>query len=499
LENLPESSGVYIFKDRTGRILYVGKANNLRNRVKAYFKGKDGRVQVPKLVSKIAKVETRTTESEIEALLLEADFIKHFKPPFNIRFRDDKSYSYIYINFADKIPTVRLVRKKQIDEGAIKIRKKDKIFGPFTNLSQIKIALRELRKIFPWCAEVGLKLQISNSKTQKRGCRYFQIGLCPGICAGKISESSYRKIVRQLSLVLAGGKKEILRQMRKEMKKYAAAKKYELAADLRDKIKALEHISKVSLIRKKDERNLANIVKRIEGYDVANISGKLAVGVMVVYGNQKLRTKDQNDDVELKATKLSQVKPRDSSEVVGFDKNEYRMFRVRTVKGINDVAMIGEVIKRRFKHREWERPSLIIVDGGAGQAKIVKLQIQNYKLQIPIIAIAKGRERRGEKLYFAESQFEFRYLPEWARRNIRLIKKIRDEAHRFAQRYFHILQTKSQKKSEIEQIPGIGTKTYKKLINHFGSLKKIKKAGLNELAKVIGGKKAEKIKKWLNK
>jgi excinuclease ABC subunit C len=415
---LPETSGVYLMKDSKGRILYVGKAGNLRRRVSSYFlKIHDSRIQ--RLVSEINKIDYKKTDTAIEALILESKLIKRLSPPYNIREKDDKSFLYVEIT-KDRFPRVLLVRGKDIsNEG-----KTTSLFGPFTSTSSIREALRILRRIFPWSthrdpknpnkssAEGGSvsggefindklfghsdKFVASDRLGAKRPCFDYQIGLCPGTCVGAISRKNYLKNIKNVKLIFEGKKNKILKLLMNDMKVLSKNLEFELAETVRRQIFALKHIQDIALINDSDISNIERPISntRIEGYDISDISGTSAVGSMVVFINGKP------------------------------DKSEYRKFRIKSYDKPNDVGMLREILRRRFKN-DWPLPNLILVDGGIGQVRAAKNVLLEYNLKIPIIGMAKGPERKRNDI--------IGLIPKETDKSILI--RVRDEAHRFAMNY----------------------------------------------------------------
>ncbi len=264
-----------------------------------------------------------------------------------------------------------------------------------------------------------------------RGCFDSQIGRCPGVCTGAISKAEYRKIIRQLIKFFSGKKDDVVRGMRRDMKRAALAKDFELAADLRNKVESLEHINDVALIMRDDDWDLAheitpsapqhgaggaayvNVLGRIEAYDIANISGTSNVASMVVFENGQS------------------------------NKNEYRKFRIKTVDGANDVAAMEEVMRRRLARvvdGSWPIPDLVIIDGGEGQVNRVKEVMKELGVEIPVFGIAKGFDRKQDRLVFDESNPELRRIAESSKD---ILQRARDEAHRFAGTYHRVLRSKA--------------------------------------------------------
>lgn len=389
-QNAPQSPGVYLMKDRAGRVLYIGKAANLRRRVASYFqRANDARIE--KLVSKISEIDYKKTDSALEALILEAKLIKKYQPPFNVREKDDKSFLYVEFT-VESYPRILLVRGN--------IRSSGERFGPFASAASVREALRILHRIFPWNShpesEVG--------KAQ-RPCFNFELGLCPGTCVGAVSQKDYSKNIRRLRLFLGGKKRELVLELEREMKAASKKLEFEKATKFRKQLFALRHIRDTALISEEQIPGSGLEVsdsRRIEGYDISNVSGTSAVGSMVVFRG---------------------IEP---------DKNEYRKFRIRTITQSDDVGMLREVLRRRFKN-DWPLPDLALVDGGRGQVNAALGVLDEIGLKIPVVGIAKGPERK-------KNEFIGR-IPAWSDR--KTLIRVRDEAHRFALGYHRRLRTRN--------------------------------------------------------
>lgn len=398
-KELPDTPGVYLMKDEEGRVLYVGKAANLRRRVASYFE-RPHDVRIETLVRKIAKIDIKQTDTTLEALILEADLIKQLAPPFNVREKDDKSFLYIEIT-REKFPRVLLVRGKNVKNRATR-------WGPFTSASSAREALRILRRIFPWSTHDPEKI----GKFEKP-CFDYEIGLCPGTCTGAISREDYAKNIARLKLFLSGKKKRVIREIEKEM--YATSEKleFERAEKLRRQMVALQHIRDTALISDSEilipappsVEGESIAPYRIEGYDISNISGTAAVGSMVVFENGAP------------------------------NKSEYRKFRIRTLSSPNDVGMLTEVLERRFQRQskgktkaeahDWALPDLILVDGGIPQTNAARQVLSRVGLEIPIVGIAKGPDRKRDEVVGT--------IPKGVEKTT--LVRVRDEAHRFAIAY----------------------------------------------------------------
>jgi excinuclease ABC subunit C len=410
-QNLPETPGVYLMKDGNGRILYIGKAGNLKRRVSSYFlRPHDSRIE--KLVSEIRDIDYKKTESSLEALILEAELIKKHEPPFNIKEKDDKSFLYVEIT-DEEFPRVLLSRGKKLEKQSHEVKTRKFKFGPFTSASSIREALRIIRRIFPYNIHPPEKI-----KKFGRTCFDYEIGLCPGVCAGLINKADYAKNVRNIKLLFEGKKSKILKNLEKEMKSASRLMEFEKAEKLKRQIFALRHIQDVALIADEQIRNsirepadkVQNSEKRIEGYDISNISGTSAVGSMVVFTNGQP------------------------------DKNEYRKFRIRTIKKSDDVGMLKEVLRRRFPRTlpagGWPLPALILIDGGKGQVNGAKKVLEEIGLRIPVIGIAKGAKRKKNE-FIGEIPKGF---------DTKMLIKVRNEAHRFAISYHRALRGRTSLK-----------------------------------------------------
>jgi excinuclease ABC subunit C len=416
IKSLPKSPGVYEFRDKKGKILYIGKATSLKDRVGSYFlkNAHLDRPNIEPMVAQIADIKVNETDSVLEALILESNLIKKYQPKYNVMAKDDKSFGYFVIT-KEEFPRVLAVFKTQLGKYQAK-----SIFGPYMSKYQMEVALKLIRRIFPFH---------SNKQQTEKGCLDFQIGRCPGPYAGAISKKDYLKNIHGIEMILQGKKKGLLTELKKQMKIFSKNNEFEKAAEARNRIFALEHIRDVALISEESQHSMLgyrpNIEcwgeMRIEAYDISNIGGDYAVGSMVVFTNGKT------------------------------DKNEYRKFKIKTVAGIDDVAMMREVLLRRFNN-SWPKPDLILLDGGKGHLNMAQRIIGELKLGIPIIAVAKGPTRKKLDIYQSKYLLTFLGKNEELRRNYsnilsdtKLLERIRNEAHRFAIAYHKKLRNKSWK------------------------------------------------------
>lgn len=486
VNKLPDTSGVYFFKDKREKVIYVGKANSLKSRVSSYFSNSTQQSpKINKMIEEIVNIEYITTSSEIEALILESKMIKNNNPYYNTQLKDDKSYPYIKITLERDFPQILFYRKinRKVKEG------KALYFGPFVDTNATRVVIKLLRQVF--------KIRECKKKDLKKAkiCLDYQIGLCSAPCVNMISKIEYRKRIREICLFLSGKQKRLLNNLYREMKEASSNLNYEKAAKVRDRIKSIETILKsqeINLFRKnnengyllkkieevekdeikkgrkavidlKDKLSLKKLPEIIEAFDISNIQGKLAVGSLVVFEEGRPKKKD------------------------------YRRFRVKRVKGIDDYAMLQEITERRYKRLLSEGkklPDLVLVDGGKGQLSEVKKILNNLNLELPIISIAKKEEEifkpEVHKPIILPSNSEALFL----------LQRIRDEAHRFAVTYHRSIRSKELRNSKLDIIPGIGAKRKRLLLEHFKSIEDIRNASRVEISKIpgFGDKIAEKIK-----
>lgn len=595
LKALPSRPGVYLFKDNEGKVIYVGKAASLYHRVRSYFSpGTNLPPKLQRLVARISDFETIVTDSEQEALILECNLIKKYRPRYNVSLKDDKTFPYLKIDLDNDWPGVRITRRFHKDKG--------RYFGPFASAGSVRKTLRLIRKIFPFrsCNKVI-------TGTDSKPCLEYHIHRCLGPCIGAVSKEDYDEVIRQVILFLEGKQELVLRELKHKMKNASQQLQFEKAALLRDQIQAIERVIEgqriaitvkgeqdvIALAQTKDlayveiffirnnkligrdyilvdgirdeepgqimgsfvkqyytsaspippvillqypvdepavitkwlqyqrgapvklhvprqgaKKQLLDIVAenarqglnlyqvkqsaiaepttvleelkdrlclpkipiRIEGYDISNIRGSLAVGSMVVFDKGI---------------------PRPAN---------YRRFKIKTVGGIDDYAMIQEVLRRRFRRftaaeDRWSIvPDLVLIDGGKGHLNAALEVMRKLELDsIPTASLAKEREE-----VFIPGKSEPVDIPQTSAA-LHLLQRVRDEAHRFALGYHQRLRHKKGTASALDSIPGIGPKRKKALIKRFGSVHGIKEAPIDELAAVAGitRKLAEKIKEYL--
>ena len=420
-KNLPPQPGVYIMKDISGTEIYVGKAKNLPKRVISYFQKNDHTPKTVALVENIIDFDYIVTETELEALLLESRLIKDLQPKYNIMLKHNELYPYIEITVDEDFPQVIVTRKKN--------HPKSRYFGPFVASGDLKACISQLQLVFQFRA-CKRKIKADDKKAfRQRGCLNYHIGRCSGVCRGEVSKVEYRKRISGLIRFLSGQKKDLIEDLRKDMSKAAAEYHYEEAGALRDLITALENLNQYpelddslapmapvievekGLIRLKEALKLDFTPKTIEGIDIANLQGGETVGSLV---------------------KFVDGQP---------FKDGYRRFKIKTVEGQNDFECINEVVSRRYGRiaREGgEFPDIIMIDGGKGQLHSASEALRNIGAKPKVlISIAKK-----EELIYKEGHTDPIRM---TRRNegLRLLMHVRDESHRFAQHYHHILRRKA--------------------------------------------------------
>jgi excinuclease ABC subunit C len=595
IKALPTKPGVYLFEDSRGKIIYVGKAVSLRNRVRSYFSHSTNlSPKFERLVAEINDFETIVTDSEQEALILECNLIKKYRPSYNVRLKDDKTFPYLKIDIKSDWPSVRITRRFH--------KNGDRYFGPFASANSLRQTLRLINKIFPFrsCTKT------ITGKAQKP-CLEYHINQCLGPCIGAVTKEDYHDVIKQVILFLEGKQELVLRDLKRKMKKASQQLQFEKAALLRDQIQAIEEViegqrtaitvrgnqdaialaqtkdlayaeiffirhnkligrdyilldgirdeepeqimtsfikqyyasassiprlillqypieetefitkwlanqrgapvklhvprqgakkqlmdmvaenaregltlyqakqstlikSALVLEELKDRLSLTRIPLRIEGYDISDIQGNFAVGSMVVFDK-------------------GQPKPA-----------HYRRFRIKSVAGIDDYAMIQEVLRRRFRRSlsaddKWAAtPDLVLIDGGKGHLNAALEMMKELGLNsTPVASLAKEREE-----VFIADKPESLNIPQTSA-TLYLLQRIRDEAHRFALGYHQKLRQKEGIASVLDSIPGIGPKRKKALLKKFGSVRGIKDASIDELSTVAGmtAKLAEQVKEYL--
>lgn len=507
LKELPRSPGVYFHKSKSGEIIYVGKAAVLKNRVRQYFQSKrDMDVKTLALVAEIEDTDWVETESEIDALFLESEMVKRYMPRFNILLRDDKSQLFVRIDMKSAWPYVCFTRNPA-DDGA-------EYYGPYYNGYAVKKALRYLRKIFPYYTKPR--------KDNERPDLDSHIGLSP---KPGVTSEEYKATLRKLIRYFEGGRKALAREIEKDMHQAAKLHDFETAARLRNKLQDLAELQRRIMFGDKEfldiskDRALSDLAQllalekqpvRIEGFDISHMGGTNVVASMVVFTNGVS------------------------------DRAEYRKFKTK-IEHNNDTYNMHETLLRRFSEKNikaWGMPSLVLIDGGKGQLDAAIKAMQERQVQVPVISIAKREEEmlvhptrsniamtmieqlRKEPVegvfvdvsggYYVVNLHAGQRNASSHSRNLRgapivstysdvvkLFQRIRDESHRFAVSYHTVLKRQKQTASSLEDIPGIGPATRKKLIKTFGSLRGVKAATHEQLVAAIGQAKATQITPYL--
>ena len=421
VKQFPAKPGVYLMKDSQGRVLYVGKAKNLRNRASHYFtKAAAEDMRTADLVKVIADVDFVEAETEVDAILLEARLVKDIQPPFNIDLKDNKSFPYLQIRMREAFPRVEFTRTPR--------RRGVKLYGPFTSAKSLRAALQVLQRIFKFrtCA---LDIEADDQRWRWfRPCILHNINQCTAPCNLRVTREEYRKQIRGLRLVLEGKKSKLLREMEQSMQESSAAMQFEKAARLRDEISSLKSLSlrgdvdrdvqpevfqvnpKKGLHGLRKILGLSKTPRTIEGVDIAHLSGQETVASLVNF----------IDGLPFKPG--------------------YRRFRIKSVEGVDDFASIREVVTRRFRRLSQEEhvfPDILLIDGGKGQLNAALDAFNILGIEAPcLISLAK----QEEEIYRPGEAEPLRLSRHSAA--LRLLQYVRDEAHRSAQHYHHILRRK---------------------------------------------------------
>lgn len=434
LKVFPRGPGVYLMKDARGVVLYVGKAKDLRSRVSSYFQDSADLLrsrgpEIAHMIGLVTDIDFLECDTEVDALLQENRLIKDIQPRFNERLRDDKSFPYLEITTGDDFPGVFVTRKPR--------HKGVKLYGPFVSAAGLRDAVNALQKVFKYrTCELDIRADDEKRKFF-RPCLLHSIGQCTAPCADLVSRDDYRKDIERLKKFLASKRSVVLRQMQREMKQAAGQRRFEDAAVLRDRIHAIQSLALSGDVQDDVQPEVFYIDPRegldrlarllelpvppriIEGIDIANLHGEESVGSLVCF----------IDGVPFKAG--------------------YKRFRIKTVEGIDDYAMIREVVQRRYRHAaEGEElyPDVILIDGGLGQLHAAIEATSEMLIKPPmVISLAKR-----EELIFTQARGQ----PVKLARNdpaLRLLQSVRDEAHRFAQHYHHILRRKRVFEEEVRE------------------------------------------------
>ncbi len=504
LGTLPHKPGIYLMRDRFGTVIYVGKARDLRKRVSHYFQpsrrlGWD--LKFKALTDAIHDFDCHMVRSEPEALLLEGKLIKEFHPRYNVSFRDDKRFLLLKVNLNDPIPRFTLTRLKQ-DDGA-------RYFGPFPNSGALRSTLALVRRQY----HLRGCRPLTPVERDYKHCLYGHLKYCTAPCIGNVGREEYLGQVNAACDFLAGQCAELQEQLTGEMQKAAAAQEYERAAQLRDLLADLRHTTKkvsrfervpyslpLALDSEKDLAELAQVLGlaapplRIEGIDISNISGTFKVASLVSFRNGRP------------------------------DRANYRRFKIKTVEGQDDFASVAEVVRRRYTRLLQESkvqrpeskalgpqsetqspgieipkaqasfPDLILIDGGKGQLGAARAELEKLGLgRIPTIGLAK----EFEEIYQPGEQEPLRLSHESGA--LKLLQRVRDESHRFANTYNAQLRLRKISESILDEFPSIGAQRKAALLRKFGSIQRMRLASVEQIAEVsgFGGKAAAELKAFL--
>ncbi|MBZ4667495.1 MAG: uvrC [Defluviitaleaceae bacterium] len=598
LKKLPQKPGVYLMKDQFENIIYVGKAVNLRNRVRQYFQNsRNHSPKVQKMVLHIKEFEYIVTDSEVEALILECNLIKKYHPKYNIRLKDDKHYPYIKISVNEAFPKVFMTRKL--------LKDKAKYFGPYTDGMALKETLELIKKLWPIRT---CNRNLPRDIGKERPCLQYHIGQCKAPCAGLISEEEYKKMIAEIISFLDGKYEDVIEDLEKQMVAASEALNFEKAAHLRDQIQSIKRIAQkqkminasmedqdvIAFAKKEDEalvqvyfvrggkvvgrehflldgvdetsskdimtsfikqfyagttfipkeiilqeeieeleiiqswlserkghKVYITIPKKGEKSKLVEMAGKNAELTLSQFGEEmkrkEQRTKGAVEEIQnaigLENT-IHRIEAYDISNTQGIEsvgsmvvfedgkpkRSDYRKFKIKSVLGPNDYASMEEVIRRRFTHALEELkvlkekgltveegkftklPQLILIDGGKGQVHAAQKVLDELNISIPVCGMVKDDKHRTRGLLYHDEEIG----PPSGTEGFKLITRIQDEAHRFAIEYHRKLRSKAQIQSVLDEIPGVGTVRKKALLEHFGSVQRLKEASLEEIQQVEG-------------
>ncbi len=503
---LTSESGCYVFKDISKGILYIGKAKNLKKRILSYFSNQEKKeAKIKSMLDKARYLEIYKTQNEAEALILETILIKKYKPKYNKLMKDDKNYIWIKFDKSKPFFVPEIVREKLPDNAVY--------YGPYPKAFPARMVINTLRKIFPFCMSNFSYKQIDENifvGQNKRPCLDYYIGLCAGACVGKVTSNEHKENMDNIENYFGKNLILIIKQLEDEMKYYSVSQEYEKAKIIKEKIKnfkyILQKINLDKLIKQANQVNLKRqnnrdivaklyeIVKipignkkniKIECYDISNISGKYAVGSMVVAIDGNIT------------------------------KSLYRKFKIKRLNTPNDFAMMKQVLARRLKYINNNskikdksftiKPDIIIVDGGKGQMSLAYRALYEAKLHKDIILL--GLAKREEDLIIVKSTFrdkitEFKLIKSFSfdKDLLFFLQRIRDEAHRFAISYHRKLRAKCSIGSNLSNVPGIGKVLEKRLYEYFEDFEAMRKASLDELSIVLKNKQtAKRLYRYLHK
>lgn len=582
-DRLPARPGVYLFRDDADRVIYVGKANSLRSRVKNYFRsGGDGRATVEFLIARAKHIDYVVTGTEQEALILENNLIKKHRPRYNVVFKDDKSFVHLRLDNAHAFPRLTVVRRPRRDGASY--------FGPFASAGSVRQTLRTLGRIFPMrtCTDADFA-------SRTRPCLYYYIQRCPAPCVGKIDAADYAETVKRVTMFLKGRSQDLLKTLRDKMELQAAERRYEEAARVRDQLFALQNVverqrisspqragrdvfathhhrdqlviqlvtvrdGEVSgaetfffdnavqstgehlasflnqyyqsgapvpeevliaeeipdadalavLLTERAKRNVSiSVPQRGERATLIELAKKNA-SVAFAEGRGNDRNREILDDLQellslenyprrIECFDISNIQGSRAvaSGITFIDgdpaKAQYRKFRIRTVEGADDYAMMREVLERRVSRgmKQGDLPDLLIVDGGRGQLNVAIDVLERLGADsVEVVGMAKVREENGRKVR-GQERIHLRNRPDpilldGRSQALYLLERVRDEAHRFANTYHRQLRTRAMGESKLDGVPGIGTVLKRRLLQEFGSLERLRRADVELIAAVPG-------------
>jgi excinuclease ABC subunit C len=365
---LPDQPGVYLYLDKNKKILYVGRATSLKRRVTSYFQ-KNLESRLVEMVGLAKQIKHIKTETVLEAIILEANLIKKYWPKYNVKDRDDRSFIYIVIPKIEW-PYPIVMRQRELEKYP---PSRAEIFGPYQSLMLVRKFLRLIRRVFPYSTCKPLSGE---------PCFNYQIGLCPGTCVGKFTSEQYRENIKNIIALLRGQKKLLLKKLVKQNPTQALA---------------LKHLQDVALLSIENDLNIDKRLTKIEGYDISHLSGQETIGSMVVFMNGVP------------------------------DKNQYRIFKIKTAPANDDLRALEEVLNRRFNHREWPFPDYLMIDGGRPQINFLNKVLKDKNINIPLVGISKYG---GDELVFPPKSKKA--LKDMVLLSKNVFLKVRDEAHRFA-------------------------------------------------------------------
>ena len=473
LKSLPDKPGVYIMRDDKGEVLYVGKAKKLKRRVASYFRHSNfASPRLRKLVELVEDISTIRTETEAEALIVEAKLIRRYSPFFNVELKMTDRYPYIRIT-NEAYPRLVVTRRKESDGSTY--------FGPYVSAGDIRTLLRLIERYFPLRS---CRAEIVRGKTGKRPCLEFALGRCMGACAGRCTEGEYRERVNDVVLLLQGNTAELVERMRRRMDIAAKNMAFEEAGRYRDTIRAVWKVSRQRisealqedldsetwqvLTKTQETFGLKTLPWRIDAFDISHMSGRETYGCCVVF---------------------EQGKPNPSL---------YRRFKIKSLEEgeVDDFRSIQETVLRRYRHaldNAGPMPQFILIDGGPIQLEFAMKSFEELKMNIPVVALAE----REELVYLPNRPDPVRLS--FDDPVLKLLQRLRNEVHRYAITTHRNARTSRLRRSVLEEIPGIGKARAAQLIVKFGSVQRIAMMNPEELSGVpgVGKALAKKIIEYL--